>query len=626
MYGIRSKILAVWVVMLATVAGSGLVILAHLTELGEAVDVILRENYRSVIASQEMKEALERMDSGVLFHFAGRGHEGAAILDAGIADFRKALDVEMGNITLPGEQETAERLSRAFDAFIETIPTVVDPAREEASRRTDYFARLLPRFQEIKSLANALLEMNQSNMSEANDRARAKAALTARVILWSLLACGLTTILFGHLIQLWILHPIRHLTRSVEEIRGGNFDLVLSVGGRDEFARLASGFNAMAATIRELRRRDQRDVARNRQAMGEVFQALPVTVAIVDAEGRIEEASTLAEHWFGLKSGLPLRESGLEMIQELAEKALLEATPQEPPNPDDLIQRFVDGEERFFRPLATPIHSLTENQTGTATEPVGVAIILKDFTQVREQRELKRSVVGTVSHQLKTPLTALRMSLHLLLQEASEPLTARQEDLLQTARDESERMVKILDDLLDIHRAEAGFRRLNREAVRPQWLAEEATRIHQEDANRRGIALNVRVPADLPEVLADSPRLAHVFDNLLANALRHTPPRGAVTVSAISEVGMVRFLVTDSGCGVAVEDRTQVFEPFWRGTGQCPDSGVGLGLTIVREIVRAHNGEVGVAGAPGGGAVFTFTLPAVERPPARPDTTLGACP
>ena len=231
------------------------------------------------------------------------------------------------------------------------------------------------------------------------------------------------------------------------------------------------------------------------------------------------------------------------------------------------------------------------------------------MTSLREQQELKRSAVTTVSHQLRNPLTSIRMSVHLLLEETLGPLNARQTELLLAAREESERLTAVVEELLDLNRMESGKTLLDIEAIAPCALVRDALEPFRADARDKGITLDYSVPDDLPNVLGDSKRLQHVISNLVSNALRFTRPGGSVTVSAEAGDEVVKFKVSDTGMGIAPEHQPRLFEPFFRVPGQEKPSGIGLGLAIVREIIAAQGGNVGVTSEPGTGSMFWFTLP-----------------
>jgi NtrC-family two-component system sensor histidine kinase KinB len=606
MFSIRQKLILGFGGLLMIVAVIGVMTIVQIRHLGEAIDVILRENYRSVMACQEMKEAIERIDSGVVFTFLGgkADADGRSQIEAGMKLFSKALKVAMGNITLPGEEEKSHHLGELFHEYSEFVPKVIDPSRPLDERRADYFSILLPQFEQIKGLAQEILQMNQTNMSEANDAARSQAASAQRRMTIAILACAAVAILFSLLAQRWILDPVRRLIGSANEIRRGNLELVVNADSRDEIGQLSEAFNAMAEGLRHIRRSERRDLLRTRQAVSEVFKALPAAIAVLDLEDRVEVATERAKTFFGLKPGVRLKDLGYEWLTAMVRRTQDEGRVVENAPGDASIQIFRDNREYFFSPVVVPIVVESGRR-----EISGTAVILKDVTSMREQQELKRSAVTTVSHQLRNPLTSIRMSVHLLLEGTIGPLNSRQTELLLAARDESERLTAIVEELLDLNRMESGKALLDIEPVSPQAMVRDAVEPFLTEAKDKGITLTMTMPDDLPNVIGDSKRLQHVLANLLSNALRFTSPGGSVSVAAEAEPETVRFAVTDSGKGIEAEHLGRLFEPFYRVPGQDRPTGVGLGLAIVKEIVKAHGGNVGVTSEPGKGSTFWFTLP-----------------
>jgi signal transduction histidine kinase/HAMP domain-containing protein len=581
--------------------------IVQIRHLGEAIDVILRENYRSVEACQEMKESIERVDSGIVFTFLGADADGQHQIETGMKRFSEALTVEMGNITLPGEGEKSHRLRDVYQEYSALVPRITDPSRSIEDRRTDYFEVLLPLFEQIKGLSQEILEMNQANMSEANDRARSQAASAQRRMTIAILACAAMGLLFSGLTQRWILDPIRRLIESTNEIRRGNFELVLESKTRDEIGRLSDAFNAMAEGLRHIRRSARRDLIRTRKATSEVFKALPVAIAVLDLDERVEVSTEQAEIFFGLKPGVRISDLDIDWLPPMIRKAHDEGRLVENLSREAGLQVFRGGREYFFSPVVVPI---TEGYT--RGDISGTAVIIKDVTPLHEQQELKRSAVTTVSHQLRNPLTSIRMSLHLLLEEKRGALNPQQTELLLAAREESERLTGIVEELLDLGRMESGQTMLEIERMSPHQLAQDSLEPFQVEARDKGIRLDNTVPDDLPEVLGDAKRLQHVMSNLLSNALRFTGPGGAVLVTAEPETEIVRFAVTDTGAGIAADDVDRIFEPFYRVPGQENPTGIGLGLAIVKEIIKTHGGNVGVDSIPGKGSTFWFTLPKAD--------------
>ena len=592
--------------LLVIIAALGIHNISRITALGQSIDVILRENYRSVVACQEMKDALERMDNGAVFVLLGAEQKGNDQIAQNEVRFEKALQVELGNITLPGEGEKAERLKQLFGQYRSDIKVMGNPVFGREARRKTYFAELLPLFQRIKGTADDILRMNQENMVAMDARARRQALSVRGQMYMMLLAATVVAAVFLFLTGKWILRPITRLTNSAKEIQKGNLDLVVPSESSDEIGQLTKAFDEMAASLREFRRTGQARLLRIQRSTQQAFDSLPDAIAVINPEGEVEVATETAREAFGLKSSARVRELPSPWMAGLCEKALASGRIAELGGAQAVVQQFVRNEERFYRPRAVPI-------LDSGRAPAGVVLILQDVTQQRRQDEMKSGVISTVSHQLKTPLTSIRMAIHLLLDEKTGMLTPKQEDLLMAAREDADRLHTIVRELLDIGRIESGKARMDLARLSPQKVVLEGSEPYRSAARDQGVTLAVDVPEDLPEVWADPTRISHVFANLLSNALKYTPPGGSISLSAQAGEEVVRFQVSDTGIGIPDRYLPRIFEQFFRVPDQGPGTGAGLGLAIVKEIVEAHGGTVGVESREGAGSTFLFSLRRTDR-------------
>jgi two-component system, NtrC family, sensor histidine kinase KinB len=601
MFGLRQKLSLGFGGLLLIILIIGGQSIVQFRELGQSIDVILRENYRSVVACQEMKEALERMDSGILFVLLGYDEEGGKLIRTNEERFDKALKVELGNITLPDEGERAAALQDLFSRYRAALHGVMSPAPNRMIRLERFFREVQPLFQQAKDKADEILRMNQGNMNEANERARRKAAFaTQRMVLF--LSFGfLIAVAFIFFTGRWILRPIRRLIHSAEEIRGGNLDLVVQTDSGDEIGQLSEAFNDMAASLREFRRKEQAKLSRTEQATQDTLDTLSEAVAIVDLEGKVELSTDVAKNLFDIQVGAHLRDLPFNDLHDLFQEVLRNGLPVKSNQKQRIFQRFVNGQERFFSFDAAPIRNRGRQITG-------VILLLKDVTEQRRLDEMQSGIVSTVSHQLKTPLTSIRMAIHLLMEEKVGPLNEKQAELLLAAREDSDLLHGILVNLLDISRMESGRQRMDLLEVSPATLVTEAVFPFRTAARDGGVEMEATLPGDLPPVRADAGRIDHVFSNLLANALRYTPPGGRITVSAAAEDREVRFRVADTGVGIPPRYLPQIFDRFFRVPDQEQETGAGLGLAIAREIVEAHGGTLYVESREGQGTTFSFTL------------------
>jgi NtrC-family two-component system sensor histidine kinase KinB len=601
MLGLRQKLSFGFGGLLLIILIIGIQSISHLTQLGQSIDIILRENYHSVIACQEMKESLERMDSGILFVLLGEKEKGTELIQKNEAAFERALQAELNNITLPEEGRKAHHLQDLFKRYQATLHEMQGLGTPVYQKRDAYFSRLFTLFVQIKETADEILQMNQKNMSDANNLARRSAASARRQMYILLLAGMLVAVGFVFFTGRWILRPINRLIRSAEEIKQGNLDLVVQSDSRDEIGRLSEAFNEMASALRESRRSDQTRLTRIQRATEQTFNSLPDAVAIIDPGGRVDVATETARNVFELKPGKQIRGIPSRWMDEIFGEALRTGRTIMPRGEQRVIQHFVNGEEHYFRPEAIPI-------LDRDIQPTGVVLVLQDVTQERKQEELKRGVISTVSHQLRSPLTSIRMAIHLLLEEKIGSLTPKQTELLVAAREDSDRLHGILNNLLDISRIESGKVQMNFRKVSPHSMVFEALEPFQMDFKDRNVMLGTELQDDLPEVWADTARMNHVFANLLSNALRYTPPGGKVTVLGKADEERVYLSVSDTGRGIPSEYLARIFEQFFRVPDQGAETGAGLGLAIVKEIVEAHGGTVKVESRLGEGSTFTFTL------------------
>jgi signal transduction histidine kinase len=261
---------------------------------------------------------------------------------------------------------------------------------------------------------------------------------------------------------------------------------------------------------------------------------------------------------------------------------------------------------RWLLPRGSPVY-------GEGGGVVGATVILQDVTRLRRFDELKNDLVATVAHEFRTPLTSLRMAIHLCVEEAAGPITEKQADLLHAAREDCERLQGIVDDLLDLSKLRSGRVVLELQPVSTREVLETALAPHRMAAEEKGVRLRVEHEPEEARVEGDPERLRLVLSNLVANAVRHTPREGEVVVRARRDgTARIRFEVADTGEGIAPEHQARVFEKFYRVPGAGTGS-AGLGLSIAQEIVQAHGGELGLTSEVGRGSTFGFSLSLSRR-------------
>lgn len=607
---LRTKLLLALAPMAAVLVLFGVASVTAISTLGQSPGLILKDNYRSVLAAQRMLLALDALEATALHLATGRPPEGD--LAAPRQRFETELQVQEHNLTERGEDEITRRLRQAWSDYRAAYQRLV--SAPPADRLGLYFQTLEPAYQAVQAREDELLAINQDAMVSKAERARRAAERNSTAVIVAT-AAGLAVGLFVSLtLTARLLGPLGALARTVRRIGEGDLDARAEIEGRDEIAALGTEFNILADRLAEYRSSSLGELLQAQQASQAAIDSLPDPVLVLDAAGAILNLNGAAETTLRLGAGgttpaIAALDPALRAVVERVRAHVLSGRgPYVPRGFEEAVRIDSPDGARHLLPRASPLYS---EQGGVA----GVTIVLQDVTRLMRFDELKNDLVATVAHEFRTPLTSLRMAVHLCAEEIVGPLTEKQADLMFAARQDCDRLQAIVNDLLDLSRIQSGRMTLEVERVEASALILGAEAALRSAAEAGRVKLSASPPATPLEVRGDPERVHLVLTNLLANAIRHTPPGGAVELRAVSTGEEVRFEVRDTGEGIPREHLDHVFEKFYRVPG-ARSGGVGLGLYIAREIVAAHGGAMGAESEPGKGSTFWFTLPLAQRQPS----------
>ncbi len=621
---LRRKVLLAQAPVGVVLALVGLLAVGTLDYLSRESAHILEDNFRTVLAAQRIVDAIDGIDTAALLILAGERQRG---LDQA-AEFRPMVTRELAQQDhekpQPGEADAVKEMRDLWASFQPRFDEFLS-VRETDQARNRYFSEIEPILRSMKSGAELVLGLNQDAMVAKNDEvntvgSRVVALMTLASIVAFAIGSYLSVLLTGRLLA-----PLQQLGQAARRIGEGDLDARADVRGNDEIGSLAADFNHMAQRLKDYRNSSLGELLQAQLALLSAIDSLTDPIVVLGIDGKPTTVNKAAEGILGLPADVSGRDplAGVDpdirqAITELGSHVLTGKGAVAPKSFADAMRVQRDADVHYLLPRAAAVY-----EPGSGI--VGATIVFQDVTRLRLFDELKNDMMATVAHEFRTPLTSLRMAVHLCIEEVAGPLTEKQADLLQAAREECERLQNMVDDLLDLSRLESGRAPLSLEPEDLMTAIEPAVDAALPAATARDVTLDLDLPPIMDPVMIDRDRLTHVFGNLIDNAVAHSPKGGTVTVRAHPmEDGMMLCSVTDQGPGIAAQHQARIFDKFYR----LPDiepHGAGLGLSIAREVVLAHGGTIGVTSEEGRGATFWFTVPIVPADkPAEASSTADA--
>jgi two-component system, NtrC family, sensor histidine kinase KinB len=570
------------------------------SKLARTFETVVAQEYQSLVGVQKMNLALAGLDRE-----AWTATTAGKVPTPAASELQKCFEgtlaILLTNAAQPAERDLDQRLAAKYDSFRRATEGM-DSIPQPEDRRLVYERQITPDLLAMRALLDRILDTNQKAILATSAKVH---QITRDVTHLMIIGMAVALILMASAsLQLgrWVLQPIKEVTRATRDLAEGNPSRPMPVVSKDELGELAQSFNKMAARLQTYRESTTEQILRLHRTMESTLASFPDPIFVLNKQGEIELKNPAAEE---LATALKLEGCLPPQLQTIAQETLARGQNFLPHSFSEVLSFRIHGAEKFFLPRVLAMRSKEEVL-------FGVAVVLYDVTRFRLLDAAKTHLVGTVSHELKTPLTSVRLVLYLLLEKTLGGLTPKQQELLEAARGDTDRLLRILNDLLDLARLEEGGAELHREKVSPAELLQTVVEETTDKAATKDLRINQEVASDLPPVLVDRQRIGYAFYNLVTNAIKHSPPGAEIRLSAANgDDHNVVFTVADDGPGIPHTYHTRIFDRFFRVPGQVK-TGAGLGLSIVREITLAHGGRIGLKSSPGQGSSFYLVLKAAD--------------
>lgn len=494
---------------------------------------------------------------------------------------------QKNNITEKGEKEATERLTFHFQKLL----LEKYPMKLQQDIRKDLYEIMLLNMRAIE---------RKSNVAEGTAKRSTK-----WILITGIFSLSLSLILLVNLPGL-IANPIRELTNSIKQIAAKQYKERVHFSSTSEFGDLAAAFNTMAAKLEEY---DNSNLARlliEKKRIETLISKLHHPVIGLDDKNNIVFANTEALTILGLKKENAIGKSAQEIsITNDLMRLLLQNMSNEQTGSQRPLKIFANNKESYFE---KDIISISITPTGeTQSRDIGHVIILQNITPFKELDSAKTNFIATISHELKTPISSIKMSLQLLEDERVGKANEEQKKLISSIKEDSDRLLKITGELLNLSQVETGNIQLSIQQSDPKQILHYAIEAVKMQAEHKHVLLDIHTEQPLPFVKADSEKTAWVLINLLTNAIRYSPENNVIRIDLRKEQDSLLFSVKDFGKGIDSKYAGKIFNRYFQVPGSSK-SGTGLGLAISKEFIEAQEGEIGLETNIGEGSRFYFKL------------------
>ncbi len=541
----------------------GVLSVFYINRLSTDSKSVLKNNLESLVYSNNMLKQLEDIP----------------LRKEAATEFEKNLKKQEANITEPGEKEATQEIRKNLSVLL-----------NNTGDSTTYSL--------IRQSVQTVNDLNQQAIIRKNERAKKTAE---NAILWlSIIFAVLGLITFTFVINFpsVISTPVRALNDGIREIASKNYSKRIYLKQTDEFGDLANAFNSMAEKLDEYENSNLAQLRFEKSRIETIINQMKDGIIGLDTKRNILFLNAVAERLLGLKEAeiIGRYAPDIALNNDLVRTLLQDETKKE-------LKIFADNKESFF---TKDVLEVTNNGA-----VIGLVIVLKNITPFHELNEAKTNFIATVSHELKTPISSIKMSAKLLADKRVGELNTEQDELVKSIADDSERLLKITSELLNMSQVETGNIQLKMQPVNPSRIIEEALQAVQFKAQQKGITFKTAIMAPLPQVQADLEKTSWVLINFLTNAVKYSPENSTIDVVARRNNNTIEFAVQDYGKGIDEKYLARIFDRYFKVPGTTEHNSTGLGLAISKEFIEAQGGTIKVESQITSGSRFSFELPAL---------------
>ncbi len=571
-------------------------------------NTILSENYPHVVILERMAHLIEKHEHALITILNGDLEIGREEQKNAEQEFYQVFDRANENRSLPDAGPILDNIKQTYTGYLIVSDSLYSLVLKKniAIAKAYYGSDVRPFSQRLSDNCFWLIEENQKQMMKiAKDTKTTSDEAIIAVLFAAFLAVGLSIITMVQFTKR-IIEPAEKLTETVNRIGRGHLDLKIDVETNDEVGELSREFNKMTERLRKFEEINIEKIISEKQKSETIVESISDAIIVCDSELNIQLINRSAEELLNISEKEVVGKNVTDCIYD---GRILEifSSPEASAMKQTYLQFKHNERQIFLRPRISKIPVPHGGRCG-------MVLVLQDVTQFKELDKMKSDFMAAVSHEFRTPLTSINMSVDILRQQIVGPLSKSQLDLLESSKQDCDRLTKLVKELLQLSKLESGKFEMKENIVDIHKVIESTVQSAQLSFNEKGITLELLSETELPQFYGDDQQLSSVISNLLNNALRYTNRGGRVEIKAEKKDKDILIQVSDTGRGIPPEYLDKIFDKFIQvkqSLDPTPGS-VGLGLAIAKEIVEMYSGKIWVESEINKGCKFSILLPGIE--------------
>lgn len=597
---LRSKIFLGFTVILFIMFIATLWSIYNFYQFNERIKLTMQENYSSIIAADNMGRTLDDQLHAILVIFNQDFETGDNLFQKSRDEFyfwyRRA---RISAYTI-NEKSILDTLNYEYDKFISDYYNIDYKVLAQKN-----FMSIVDRIKTLKSRSNRILEINHSLLDKAIESVKEISETATIFIILILIGAVVVSIIFGSRFSNYIVRPIANLRKSVSNIADHNFDARIELDeNSDELVALADDFNRMGEKLKQYEQLNLNKILYEKKKSELIIENMNEPVIMVDKNLNILLSNKAFSDTFTHSMEY---EKMMKMILSLFSSGNVNLEVQEKDrniyNKNDILSYRTQDSIKYYKIIAAKLEIPN-------SEKEGMVVVFNDITKYQELDRMKSEFIAKVSHELKTPLTSIGLALGIMEEGVTGSINEKQSELIVSMKEDYERLTKLVYDILELTKLEAGISKIKFEIFDARKLIDYIQKKYSNLAKEKNISLEIFEHIPNLKINGSYNHLLSALDNLVDNSLKFTPANGTIKVDFSYVTGNLLIEISDTGIGISPENLKKIFDKFIQIDNSSPGS-LGLGLSIAKEIIEFHNGEIKAFSQLGSGSTFQIKIPAI---------------